>query len=68
MKDSFDKMPYGTFLTDLEITKKNQEHIDKFIQHLKGYVAETRIAKYKNALTRFAHLVEKGSKESWRNN
>lgn len=59
MKDSFDKLPYGTFLTDLKISSKNKEFIDKFISHLKGYVAETRIHKYQNALTRFAHLVEK---------
>jgi|SRR3989344_1292363 len=59
MKDSFDKLPYGTFLDDLKISKKNKDYIEKFIGHLKGYVVEARIHKYRHAPIRFAYLVEK---------
>lgn len=59
MKKSFDKLPYGTFITDLKITEKNQQYIDKFTDHLENYVTDGRIHKYRHALTRFAHLVEK---------
>ncbi len=61
MKKSFDKLPYGTTLEDLrkEISSKNSHYIDKFIEHMNGYVTDVRIAKYKYTLVRFAYLVEK---------
>lgn len=59
MQERFDKLPYRTCVGDLEISLKNRQYIERFIQHLKGYVAESRMVKYRHALTRFAHLVEK---------
>jgi integrase len=58
MKNTFDKLPYGTLISDLKISAENKAHIDKVLKHLDGYVADTRIAKYRNSLTRFAWLIE----------
>ena len=61
MKKSFDKFPYGTTIKDLKktISPKNSQYVDKFIEHLTGYVTETRLSKYHYTLVRFAYLVEK---------
>lgn len=61
MKKSFDKLPQGVKIEDLkkEMSPKNLQHIDKFLQHLTGYVTPTRLSKYNYTLVRFAYLVEK---------
>lgn len=61
MKKGFDKLPYGTTIEELkkDISPKNAQYIDKFIEHSTGYVTETRLSKYVYTLVRFAHLIEK---------
>ena len=59
MKDRFEKLPYSVCIRDLLISERNREFIERFIAHQRGYVVEARISKYRHALTRFAHLVEK---------
>jgi len=58
MKKGFDKLPYGVFVDELEISKRNKEFIDKVLR-IKSNCTPMRISKYRNALYRFAHLVEK---------
>lgn len=59
MKKNFDKLPYGQLIEDLKISSRNKDLIDKFLKDRKGYVTESRLIKYRHALTRFAYLVEK---------
>lgn len=58
MKKTFDKLPYGKFIEDLKISKRNKEFINRVLKG-KSSCSEQRINKYRNALTRFAYLVEK---------
>lgn len=59
MKTKLKKLGYKELITDLEVTTKNKQLINKFLEHMKGYVCEMRLKKYQHALYHFGHLVEK---------
>ncbi len=59
MKKEFKKLGYKIGIDKLKVTPRNRKFIEKFIEHMNGYVSILRIQKYKHALFRFANLVEK---------
>lgn len=58
MKERFDKLPYGVVLEDLKISKRNKQYVERVLKE-KSSCSDERITKYRNALIRFADLVEK---------
>lgn len=59
MKKAFNKLPPNFLVEDLKLSKRNEQFLDKLVNHLKGYVTEVRLKKYIYSMRRFADLIEK---------